>query len=167
MKKRGIFKCFLFEKPTALSCPSQSRKLDLMTALCEGGAALGFDDFSEASWLFFQRHRSHFGSERFNVHRPYSHQSLGLRVGFGTVIGECPFSVFHMASSWALDTIYLSTNKQRHPLKEQPLTSGLRRSSAALKRPDRINIWHTSQRLCDGNKGEAAAVSPSEAPPAD
>lgn len=82
-----------------------------MTALCEGGAALGFDDFSEASRLFFQRHRSHFGSERFNVYHPYSHQSLGLRVGFGTVMGECPFSVFYHGVQFGFGH-HLFVNKQ-------------------------------------------------------
>lgn len=41
----------------------------------------------------------------------FTPRSLGLRVGFGTVIGECPFSVFHHGVQFGFGH-YLFVNKQ-------------------------------------------------------
>lgn len=110
-----------------------------MTAFCDGGTSLGFDYFSEASRPFSLWHLLALNHSTFIVHRPPSR--YGVLDLEQWLMNEAMVSAHFLygttVSPLAFDPNLLSAKSQTEI--SNLWTTGLHRSSAALKRPGRIN----------------------------
>lgn len=136
MKKRGIFKCFLFQKPTALrrqigfnDSVLWRRHLAWVWLLLRGLATI----FPVTPFALALNHST------FIVHRPPSRYGvLDLEQWLmNEAIVSAHFLYGTTVSPLAFDPNFLSAKAQTEI--SNLWTSGLHRSSAALKRPARIN----------------------------